>query len=300
MCLFPWTASIDPDGGRPSPDPDGNLKLSCGKCHECISLRATEWATRARHEISLHEHNCFLTLTYDDEHLPSHLLVKHPFQRFLKRLREKTKKKISYIVSHEYGSQFFRPHHHAIIFGYDPLTQNFLRNTKSGHPLFTSPEISELWQNGFHSIGQANEKTAYYIASYALKGASKEIYLPNGEFVTVSDSFDCSKRPGIGLNFLKKNYKQLVASKTILPRYYQKKLADLDPDLLQDYEDYKMQYVKNNSLQTQLAKLTINNSKNMLSDNEFRSAPDAQIGITLENYLKTDINSYARYKKENL
>ena len=93
MCLFPWNATLDPEGGKPTPDKEGSLQLPCGKCHECLSLRATDWANRARHEISLHEENTFLTLTYSDEFLPSHLTVKDPFQRFMKRLRIHAKKK---------------------------------------------------------------------------------------------------------------------------------------------------------------------------------------------------------------
>lgn len=251
-------------------DREGDLKLPCGSCNECISSRAVDWAIRARHEISCHKDNCFLTLTYDDASLPSHLVLKHPFQRFMHNLRRREKKKFSYIVSHEYGSQFFRPHHHAIIFGYNPNDQKFLKSSKSGERLFTSPEISRLWPNGFHSIGSATERSAYYIAAYALKGKKHSICLPNGEVVDVSDSFDCSKRPGIGLNYFRSNYRSLVASGDPLPRYYLKKLSVLDPELFQSVEDERRLCANDRSAQQRLAKFTIQDARLAISNNEFR------------------------------
>ena len=122
MCLNPINAELQ-EFGKPKFTHEGALKLPCGKCTECKSQRAVQWAIRARHEIALHDENCFLTLTYEDKNLPSHLIVKDPFQRFMKRLRKHVKKPLRYMVSHEYGSQHFRPHHHAIIFGWNPKEQ---------------------------------------------------------------------------------------------------------------------------------------------------------------------------------
>lgn len=256
---------------------DGNLKLPCGKCSECISLRAVEWATRARHEISQHEENCFLTLTYNDQNLPGYLPeeFKLPFQKFLKRLRKKLKTPIRYMVSHEYGSKFFRPHHHIIIFGYNPQNQKLLKTTPSGEKLFTSTEIESLWGLGFHSIGTANERTAYYIASYALKGKKHNITLPNGETIAVSDQFNASSRPAIGLNYLESNKKQIVHSGTPIPRYYTKKLERLDPDLHAEYKDAQASNLKERSHRELHAKYVLDQYKKSSLDNEFRSTPES-------------------------
>ena len=189
MCLFPQKAELNEFGTGVNFTPEGDLKLPCGKCSECISKRSVEWATRARHEISTHYENCFITLTYDNENLLSIFVVKTEFQKFMKRLRKHLKHKVRYMVSHEYGSNTFRPHHHAIIFGYTPKDQKFLKHTSKGEAIYTSEEISKLWKHGFHSIGNANEKTAYYIASYALKGKKHKLTDPTtGETVEVSDS----------------------------------------------------------------------------------------------------------------
>lgn len=290
MCLFPTSARLPPEGGRPKIDPEGDLKLPCGKCSECISARALEWSLRCRHEISLHEENCFLTLTYDSKNLPSHFTVKEPFQNFMKSLRQHLKKKLSYIVSHEYGTKTYRPHHHAIIFGYNPPEQKFLKNTTGGNSIFTSPEITRFWDHGFHSIGCANEKTAYYIASYALKGKKKKITHPDtGEMVIISDTMDVSKRPAIGLNYLIKNQKQLVHSGEKLPRYYKKKLEIINPDLYMEYEQ-KQIHAPNRSEQERLAKLVITEQKQNQSESEFRKSSEKSDHKHYVKYLKDDIN----------
>lgn len=291
MCLFPWAARLDPEGGRPIPDKEGELKLPCGKCDECLSLRSFGWATRAKHEISTHEDNCFLTLSYDDDHLPSHLILKDPFQKFMKKLRDKTKKKLKYMVSHEYGTYSFRPHHHCIIFGYNPNDQKLLKYSKSGHPLFTSEEISDLWKEGFHSIGEANEKTAYYISAYALKGKT-HTFNHNGKEITVNDSFDCSKRPAIGLEYFKKNAQQLVDCGDPLPRYYQKKLEELFPLLFETYQNNTQNNIRLRGDHEKLAKFKISAQTKTLGDSEFRSAPDFKAIKAQEDYLKIDVKLY--------
>lgn len=307
MCLFPWGARRCPDGGRPIPDREGELKLPCGKCHECLSLRSFEWATRARHEISLHKDNCFITLSYDDDNLPSGIVTKKPFQDFLKRLRQKTGKKILYMVSHEYGGRTKRPHHHAIIFGWSPKKWNFHHTSPSGHPLFISEELSELWKHGFHSIGEANERTAYYIASYALKGKNHQITTQQGEIIDVTDKFDCSKRPGIGYEYLKLHFRELVHSGQPLPRAYKKKLKDFGDkshnhfisseyeNALQTYEDRSNISVRGS--QERLAKITISNANLNLQDNSFRESSDQQKFLKLQRYLKDEV---AHYKEKNL
>lgn len=316
MCLFPWSASLDPEGGRPRADKEGELLLPCGKCTECLKKRSFEWGTRARHEISLHEENCFITLTYDDEHLQSDFCLKKPFQNFMKKIRKKAKKKLSVLVSHEYGTKKFRPHHHAIIFGWTPSNQKYLRSAPSGNALFTSEDIAKEWKHGYHSIGEANEKTAYYIASYALKGKKHDIITDTGEYFTGIDTFDSSKRPAIGLMYFIDNIGQIVTSGD-MTQYYEKILNNglpkylKDPDskyfigyekllefdskrkqLISFYEEKKMENLKKRSCQEKLAKLTIDQSKNLTNDSEFRTAPENLELKQQRRYLKLGVEQY--------
>lgn len=300
MCLFPTRASLNPEGGRPLLSSEGNLVLPCGKCRECISKRAMDWSLRARHEMSLHKENCFLTLTYAPEHLKSHFIVKPDFQKFVKLLRYHTDRNIRYMVSYEYGTQYFRPHMHAIIFGYSPKKLKFFKNSKGGHALYTSDEITKLWKHGFHSIGDANEKTAYYIASYALSGTARTVTHPNtGESIELRDCMDVSKRPAIGHNYLLQNSRQLVESGAPMPRYYLKKLQKLNPTLHEHYENTTLSALTSRSSYELYAKFVIGEAKSCLTDSEFRDIPDdLKIKKAQELLLEQNRDDYHRKAKK--
>lgn len=45
-------------------------EIPCGQCIGCRLERSRQWANRCSLEMGLHEKNCFVTLTYDDDHLP--------------------------------------------------------------------------------------------------------------------------------------------------------------------------------------------------------------------------------------
>ena len=69
---------------------DAETSVSCGQCIGCRLERSRIWALRCKHEASLHPHNSFITLTYDDDNLPSDgSLVKKDFTQFMKNLRKR-------------------------------------------------------------------------------------------------------------------------------------------------------------------------------------------------------------------
>ena len=102
----------------------GHHVLPCGHCIKCKNKRILEWSTSMIMENSYYNNkSIFLTLTYDNEHLPNdRVLHKEDLQKFFKRLRNcimgyyGTKHEISYFACGEYGSRFLRPHYHAIIY----------------------------------------------------------------------------------------------------------------------------------------------------------------------------------------
>ena len=98
---------------------NGYMFVPCGQCIACRINHAKEWATRIYGESRMHDENIFLTLTYDDEHLPKDNSVhKDEVQRFMKRLRKAVyPDKVRYFLCGEYGGQFGRPHYHVILFG---------------------------------------------------------------------------------------------------------------------------------------------------------------------------------------
>ena len=53
---------------KPFPFAKG-FNLPCGQCIGCKLSYARQWAIRCLHEAQMHESNCFITLTFNDEHL---------------------------------------------------------------------------------------------------------------------------------------------------------------------------------------------------------------------------------------
>ena len=51
------------------------ILVPCGHCIACRIARSREWAVRLLHESEFWDVFCFVTLTYDDEHLVSPSLV---------------------------------------------------------------------------------------------------------------------------------------------------------------------------------------------------------------------------------
>lgn len=122
------------------------------------------------HEAQLHADNCFITLTYDEDHVPpGGTLVLDDFQRFMKRLRKRFGSKIRFFHCGEYGETTARPHYHALLFNFDfPDKELFKRNAR-GDALYTSAALQELWPYGLSSIGDVTFDSAAYVARYVVK-----------------------------------------------------------------------------------------------------------------------------------
>ena len=119
------------------------VKVACGQCIGCRLDRSRQWAIRCVHEASLYKHNCFITLTYDEDKVPQDfsLDVTH-FQKFMKRLRIRYKHEIRFFHCGEYGSLHGRPHYHAILFNHDFLDKEYF-SIRNGSTLYTSPILSK-------------------------------------------------------------------------------------------------------------------------------------------------------------
>lgn len=200
------------------------------------------------HEAALHDENCFITLTYDDEHIPAGgSLVYSDFQRFMRRLRKRLDKKVRFYMCGEYGEKFLRPHYHALLFGWRPSDLKLFKEGGSGHAIYTSEFLSSLWTDGFASVGELSFESACYVARYCTKkvtGPNADSHywrtdLRTGECFSVVPEFGhMSLKPGIGAQWLEKFvadvypgdhvYNGHIPSKP--PRYYDKRLAILDPD----------------------------------------------------------------------
>lgn len=177
------------------------LSVPCGQCIGCRLERSRQWAIRCVHEASLHQDNCFVTLTYAPEYLPADgSLNKRDFVLFMKRLRKRFGEGIRFFQCGEYGEKFARPHHHVCLFNFDFPDKQFLSHNL-GNPIYVSKALSELWPFGFSSIGSLTFESAAYVARYIMKKingemASKHYDGRQPEYITMS------RCPGIGAGWL--------------------------------------------------------------------------------------------------
>lgn len=203
------------------------VEVPCGQCIGCRLERSRQWAVRCVHEAQLYEDNCFITLTYDNEHLPDDLSVNvRDFQLFMKRLRKRFPgKKIRFFHCGEYGetcrccdNQEFnctcseytagpgRPHYHACLFNID-FEDKVLFREKNGVKLYTSEVLQSLWPYGYTTVGDVTFDSAAYVARYITKKITgdqadahyQKINVRTGEICTLKPEYTTmSRRPGIG------------------------------------------------------------------------------------------------------
>ncbi|QXP44227.1 MAG: replication initiator protein [Arizlama microvirus] len=228
---------------------DMPVKVPCGKCIGCRLSSAREWSIRIMHEASLHESNCFVTLTYDDKHLPKNgSLQLQDFQKFLKRLRKYyPAKTIRYFHCGEYGEKLSRPHYHVIFFGID-FPDDKIRGVFED--IKTNIFLEEVWGNGYCSVDEVNIKTAAYVARYCTKkvgGDEKEDHYMvvdrlSGEILgdRKPEYITMSRRPGIGDAWYKKNRGEVYPSDSVVvegkeyspPKYYDRQEEKYDRGLM--------------------------------------------------------------------
>lgn len=177
--------------------------IACGKCIGCRLERSRQWAIRCVLEAEMHDENCFITLTFDDEHLnKSRSLDKRDFVLFMKRLRKRFGDGIRFFHCGEYGDRFSRPHHHACLFGFD-FPDKIILSEGTGFVYYGSESLSELWPFGFSSIGDVTFESAAYVARYIVKkinGSTADRHYKGRvpEYVTMSRGCKRLATGGIG------------------------------------------------------------------------------------------------------
>lgn len=231
----------------------------CGQCLGCRLDYSLQWAIRCHHESTLYKQNSFLTLTYNDDHLPKDgSLKKSHVQKFIKKLRKEVYPTlIRYFGSGEYGEQFTRPHYHLIIFGYDFNDKTYFKSAtpsnyfskKINTPLYISEKLSKIWDKGFHIIGEVNFQSAAYVARYVTKkvnGKDKDIWYDGKtpEFALMS------RMPGIGKPWFDKysndcypkDFVTINGRKFPTPRYYDSLYGKKFPEVMEKLKQKRREY----------------------------------------------------------
>ena len=217
--------------------------------------------------------NCFVTLTFGYEQCLWYLqnvrkfsyykarryasflcwsLEKREYVLFQKRLRRLFgSTRIRFFHCGEYGEKYNRPHHHAIILGFDfPDKYEWFHH--GAVKVYRSPTLEKWWSYGLCSIGEVNFDSACYVARYCIKKITGDQadFIYDGiqpEYSTMSN------RPGIGASWIEKygsdvyNYDVLVSKKgfKMRPPAYYDKLYDIKyPSKMEKIKENRIKKLK--------------------------------------------------------
>lgn len=242
-------------------------EIPCGQCKECRLEYSRVWANRCFLEMQEHEESYFITLTYDDEHLPVNQYVdfetgvtgdvqtlqKRDWQLFMKRLRKSYKfnNKLRFFAAGEYGDRTYRPHYHAIIFGLHLDDLQLYQVTNQHFVLYNSPFLDVVWKNGFVVVAKATWETCAYTARYIMKkqkGKAADVY---DKYNFEPEFLLMSRMPGIGrsafdrdpYSWFDTNYHSYGTDMGIvqisLCRYFKRLMSDIDDGFVIDYNTCK-------------------------------------------------------------
>lgn len=250
-CYNPQRIYLTPSGWRFAPkrntvfEDAGSKHVSCQQCLGCRLERSRQWALRSVHEAQFHEENYFLTLTFDDDHVPADgSLNTKTIQGFWKRFRKAHPlMRFKYYAAGEYGEKYARPHYHASVFGMElpDLYKTF--KTKSGFQMYSSPSLEKAWPFGNIYVSDLTFETAAYVARYICKkvlgkGAdehySKLGILP--ERAWISKGLGKEWHETYKHETYRDNYVSCRGVPSVPPRTYNRWLKESDPDCYRKYE----------------------------------------------------------------
>jgi len=232
----------------------------------CRQDNANEWTERQIHEARMHRENRFLTLTYDNEHLPTELRPKH-LTDFIKRLREHRSRdteniflgtrsaSIRYLACGEYGDKTERPHYHLSLFNC-----GFADEIRYSNELRESQTLTAIWGKGAAKLATFTPRTAGYVANYLVKEGKKTYYMADHDGVIHEREPPfrrMSKNPAIGRTWLEKYGNDLQhgyiikpgGMKVRIPRYYTKWLLSQNAHK-QKTEDRRATPIEHNDSRT--------------------------------------------------
>lgn len=161
--------------------------VPCGQCLPCRINRRKKKTARLVLESRQHEHVLFVTLTYDNDHLPTEyfdhetgeVLYSNPsgvldprsIELFLKRLRRRMPpKSLRFFACGEYGEKNTRPHYHLLLFGLPYKSKHLLfdcwADPFTGVPFCDPDRLDVQVPSSEWDVGQ-------YVSSYVMKKLTK-------------------------------------------------------------------------------------------------------------------------------
>lgn len=151
----------------------GEALYPCGQCLPCRINRRRVWTHRIMLEGLQWDVSAFVTLTYDEGNVPRNrdgmgTLRKRDAQLWLKRLRKSLEPaRVRFVLVGEYGDQTWRPHYHAILFGYPVCEFGGTRHVE--RCCEPCERVKSTWGLGHIMVGSLTAKSAAYVAGYVTK-----------------------------------------------------------------------------------------------------------------------------------
>lgn len=198
--------------------------IPCGQCIGCRLDYSRRWADRMMLELETTDEKraIFLTLTYDEEHLPIIVydengkpevctLKKRDFQLFMKNFRKKVAerfgRRIRFYCSGEYGEKNGRSHYHCIVFGiclddFNDEEKSIIGRNEFKQPIYDVDWIHNIWDNGYIAVAECSYETCAYVARYVTKKVTGKAAEDHYKFGQEREWSLMSRKPGIGRRYL--------------------------------------------------------------------------------------------------
>lgn len=179
--------------------------IPCGQCIACRLNYSRQWAARCTCETIYHSEQWFLTITYNNDSVPtlnletgeidrggywalnqnqagdftsveqSLTLLPTDLQLFLKNLRRqqeyhyKQYGTIRFYACGEYGGKTLRPHYHMLAYGLHIPDLEYYKTTNEGNEYYTSEYLNRIWGKGFIIVGKLSWNSCAYVSRYVMK-----------------------------------------------------------------------------------------------------------------------------------
>lgn len=209
--------------------------VPCGHCLGCRKEQARQWMVRLLHESDMHRYAYFLTLTYSDKELPCNgSLRPADLSTFLKALRRRFGRGISFYGCGEYGESTQRPHYHAVLFGVEFLDR-YEHPDPNRDGVWRSETLDRTWNRGITEFGTVTAGSCSYVAGYVRKkvgfdGKDTAYVNPLTGEILVAPFARMSLRPAIGRRWIERYWSDVYPRDYIVvngkeskpPRYYDK------------------------------------------------------------------------------
>ena len=293
--------------------------IPCGHCAACKLTASSSWANRMEMELPYHENAWFVTLTYDDEHVPwsynnglgidkwtgeviaENLTLNYKdMQDFWKRLRRYREYhqiddgQLMYFQAGEYGGKTHRPHYHAIVYDLNIKKEELKEyKRKNGVVYYNCDWLTKIWGNGHVVITEASWKAFAYTARYTTKkvygSESKDYYLNMG---ILPEKCVMSKKPAIGMKYYeehkeeiyKKDNIQLKNGRNCKPPRYFDKLFDLEHIHSKPLSDAESEEIEETTEKAESEELKAIKRERRRIANDALFAQLKQTGLTMQEY----------------